>query len=594
MSPHNDPPPPSGEDWETSLFIHAKRFPVKKALKLAQSLDFGFSAPVQASEDVVEEASFLEMPQLPDVEPFIPPEPLPPSVEDTSPAVLMPPHVAGGVPSKTPQRPTAGPLPPMGSCFEDSEPPLVPEPLDPLPMPEPVVASQDNEAAFEVFLRTLLDAPRSEPQARFQPSVYHSPVFQAPLPIAVPMTASVSIQPAGDGAAAGVSFAFATTGIMPPEVPIASGVATPFVPEPAPPVAAAEKQAAPMALPVVVSFVDQTQAQDTVFRMQTLPSTPASHPDVVLPLLDLFVEPEAPMATPSSVETPPILSVVPDLETPSADMGTVLPFRREASEDSPEASDDTVVPFPVKPLPVVVEDEPDAFEDLAESEDNPPVPEALKGFSLEFPDFSLDDPEDAPWGFVSSPPEVREEADDLEANSVIEVPDWFTEDEPESADMPSVGSPDTLELPELEDLMVPDDLGSESVEVAADPLAPFLDDMLGQWEANVDLDEYTDEDAPEEGLDILASASLGDEFQMLLVHLDGLYALMVDNGENAVLLKTFDANPLSVEDAFMVSEEAMLDTGKVMYLAHVGAWQGIIALEGDDATIQAEMPWSDD
>ncbi len=93
---------------------------------------------------------------------------------------------------------------------------------------------------------------------------------------------------------------------------------------------------------------------------------------------------------------------------------------------------------------------------------------------------------------------------------------------------------------------------------------------------------------PLDGIDILAASTLAEEFQLLLIHHEGIYALMMDNGEHAALLKSFDSNPIAHNHQFIVTEETVL-ANKVMYIVQVGDWQGIIALESDEAKLQAEI-----
>ncbi len=91
-----------------------------------------------------------------------------------------------------------------------------------------------------------------------------------------------------------------------------------------------------------------------------------------------------------------------------------------------------------------------------------------------------------------------------------------------------------------------------------------------------------------DGVAILASDWLSEELQVMLVYHDGVYALMVDNGVNAALLKSFDDNPLLPHNHFTVTQEAIIGN-KAMFIVQVGTWQGIISLESDEAKLQAEM-----
>jgi len=102
-------------------------------------------------------------------------------------------------------------------------------------------------------------------------------------------------------------------------------------------------------------------------------------------------------------------------------------------------------------------------------------------------------------------------------------------------------------------------------------------------------EEELDADDPASEVDIVASTLLTEEFVLMLVHHDQTYALIVDNGENAVVLKLFDTNPLFDNLLFEVCEEAQVSESKRLYMVQAGEWHGIIALESDEPKLQVEL-----
>lgn len=653
MTFRKEPPKPPGEDWENSLFVHAKRFPVKKALKLAQSLDFGFFTPQLLpleSEAVLDESSspnLLALPEVPEIEPFCldsevsEPVAQAPSFSEVleayqpdvlespeSIAPMMPPHVAQMPVAKKEERPTASPLPPVGHCFETDREEAPPT----LGVAPPVPPLDNDDDAFEGFLRQLLEAakatqvqsssPGSVASGGVQPPFYGVPVWMPQgmvHPLVSPPAGTlvpVSLYPVSSGEAP-VAFAVSesqavSVPLKEPEVVLTEA----SVPELADNVedAAPQKTVCPS---VVVPLMDLNTGVEPVFRTQVVEMAHQPHVDNVIALTDYFQMAgfqETPVTFESEGESAadggsePILSVVPDLEpeTASGEMGTVIPFRRDAVDDvlqEPASEDiapseDTVVPFPLRPEATVEEA---VFEPEVVDEETP-MPPALEGFSLEFPDFSWEDSAEETAGQESALASTIDLSPSSLGFSEAQEDDVFSLDTPWPEETfvaehstPEVFTFDEWILPDADEaLAVPSNTPLEPQDTVAPEDEPeVLTDLLGDFSQQIEL-EVPDEASPEDALEILASATLGDEFEMLLVHLEGLYALMVDNGENAVLLKTFDQNPLvSDEPIFMVSEEAELETGKLMYLAHVGDWQGIVSIEGDDAKIQAELPWGD-
>jgi hypothetical protein len=92
----------------------------------------------------------------------------------------------------------------------------------------------------------------------------------------------------------------------------------------------------------------------------------------------------------------------------------------------------------------------------------------------------------------------------------------------------------------------------------------------------------------EEGLEILAMAPVENEYQLILVKHDGLYALMLDDGEDdAMIIKRFDQNPLAHEAYFNVQSEVTLGH-KTMYVVEVGTWQGVLSLQSDEAQLEID------
>jgi hypothetical protein len=104
----------------------------------------------------------------------------------------------------------------------------------------------------------------------------------------------------------------------------------------------------------------------------------------------------------------------------------------------------------------------------------------------------------------------------------------------------------------------------------------------------LDLTGVNEVDEVDEAIDIIASAPLVDNFQVMVVHHEGIYALMADNGMNAAMLKSFDHNPLAEDTRFVVTQEAILGN-KAMFIVQIGDWQGIVSLEGGHATLQTEV-----
>ncbi len=141
----------------------------------------------------------------------------------------------------------------------------------------------------------------------------------------------------------------------------------------------------------------------------------------------------------------------------------------------------------------------------------------------------------------------------------INLPDDF-----QFADLPT---PREMPQPmETEMSHMPSDMASQPPQEEASPMAPMTID----------------------GIDILAMDKMLEAFDVMVVHHEGVYALMVDNGQNATMLKLFESNPLEHSAYFKVNQEAMLGM-KILFIVHVGHWQGIIAIDGDDVKLQAEF-----
>ena len=95
----------------------------------------------------------------------------------------------------------------------------------------------------------------------------------------------------------------------------------------------------------------------------------------------------------------------------------------------------------------------------------------------------------------------------------------------------------------------------------------------------------------DEGILVLAGEQIAPDLQVLLVTYEGITALMADNGENAILLKTFEANPLGDAEGqalgFHVYQQAVTGN-RVLFTVQAGGWQGVITLDSDEVALQLE------
>lgn len=238
--------------------------------------------------------------------------------------------------------------------------------------------------------------------------------------------------------------------------------------------------------------------------------------------------------------------------------------------------------------------------DLAEVVEDPSNRQEIPAFAMErddsssYGDFGMEeaprfDGEFSPLEFSDSFPAAEEQTFGPAAESPLpfeEIETWI-DDNGESyspkADTEIDSSFPDLDFPVFEEL--PDEAENrltwneeafeEHPEERGDPIR-FLDA------------ESDEEDGDETGVEIRASAPLVDNFQVMLVHHEGVNALMVDDGVDAKMLKSFDSDPFKEDNRFIVTQEAILGS-KGMFIIQVGTWQGIIAIEGETVILQAEI-----
>ncbi len=170
---------------------------------------------------------------------------------------------------------------------------------------------------------------------------------------------------------------------------------------------------------------------------------------------------------------------------------------------------------------------------------------------------------------------------DLDAKMAeIEIPEFeFTFEDPGVSQTSHPESGSTQTSPEMKPLpsTIPEPLTADTYE----PLNPF--DFSPDYSITIGGGHRL-----EPGVDIIAAVSLLDEFEIMLIQHEHEFALMVDNGETAVLLKSFPSNPLIENDRFTLTQEAVLGA-KSLFIIHVGDWQGILALDNQEVRLQAEL-----
>jgi len=92
-------------------------------------------------------------------------------------------------------------------------------------------------------------------------------------------------------------------------------------------------------------------------------------------------------------------------------------------------------------------------------------------------------------------------------------------------------------------------------------------------------------------LEVVGICQLSMERRLLVVHHDGVYALMGQNGQEKAdvnVLKVFEHNPLAYQHTFTAVEEANA-AGQGMYVTQVGTWHAIISTFQDKITLHTEL-----
>lgn len=501
--------------------------------------------------------------------------PVPPAIEEA--AVPLEPGIPAVPPAPAPpavvRRHTVLPLPPPG---EDVFPTIIHKPTPPAAAAH---TAKKTLALFDYPVSVLTPIPAPEPAAQF----YSMPGLAAPTPpVAVPDV--LPPQPE------------AVRAILPEPVPIVTPVITPGLPEASP---APEPEATPPA--PNASPEDASVAFDDIdFNIPELeldlsgtapaPAAPEAHavpaPDPAAPA-PTYGTPSLDELTQAAETAPP--EPAPAKEKPKITGGSSLErlaalFSKPAAEPAPPE----MVPETVPPLAETVETAPHPEPTIEAApfdigsipdwtpEPSPAPPEAAEPlsappptepFSMEMPDFLFD------FEAAEEPP-----APEPAAPAPVGIEDYaaslFDHDDTMDliAHLASPVSPSQeMDTPRPEPLMA-----STPIPVA---IAPQPQTVQATTESGL------------ESVHILATAELSEEFQMMLVQHGATFAVMVDNGENAVILKSFDYNPLPFPvdpDRFRIAETAAAGT-KRMYVIQVGDWQGIVSLESDEARLQAEI-----
>lgn len=128
--------------------------------------------------------------------------------------------------------------------------------------------------------------------------------------------------------------------------------------------------------------------------------------------------------------------------------------------------------------------------------------------------------------------------------------------------------------------------------IVEDQITEALPPPIQQASAFIDtLPLETRQSLADEGIMVIAGEQIAPDLQVLLVEYEGVTALMADNGENAILLKTFEANPLGDPEGqalgFHVNQQAVTGN-RVLFTVQAGAWQGVLTLDSDEVALQLE------
>jgi hypothetical protein len=92
-------------------------------------------------------------------------------------------------------------------------------------------------------------------------------------------------------------------------------------------------------------------------------------------------------------------------------------------------------------------------------------------------------------------------------------------------------------------------------------------------------------------LEIISVCPLSAEKRLILIHNNGLYALMGQSGQEQPAisaLKVFEHNPIAYQNTFTAVEEGQAGQ-QGMYVVQVGTWHGIISTFQDKITLHTEL-----
>ncbi len=92
-------------------------------------------------------------------------------------------------------------------------------------------------------------------------------------------------------------------------------------------------------------------------------------------------------------------------------------------------------------------------------------------------------------------------------------------------------------------------------------------------------------------LEVRGLCQLSPDKRLMVVHSDGVYALMAQSGpgqSDVTVLKVFEQNPLAYQNTFTAVEEVKA-SGQGMFVTQVGTWRAIISTFQDKITLHTEL-----